>query len=453
MGGRGTNHVHHPARTPPRAPAASAPRTPHPRRGARRPAMPTGPAGVHGPASRPVPAPGPPPSPAHRSSGRTGAAARPRPRSGSTARAAGWRTPDRPRAASGRWRARAHGRGRQDVVRSAGPSGAAGPPARPPPPVRPPRTPAAAARAGKRAVRPRSRPACGHVPSARERTPAGADRDVSRASSRAMISTARRAGSPSRSAAGSAASSSSAPVPPASPCAGSRTAPSPAQAASAAASPSDSAVSSCEFERGGRPVPLPVRPAGPARSCRAARARCARSRQRARKSARVPGQRGDERAPRVALVLRLRPRRARRVPRSSGERSRAGPRPPPKRRCLGQSRPAGVRIEPMSTHGHGEQRHLLLRTRRTACPSPGRRSTAISTGDVCIVGGGLSGLWTAYTLGPVSTPTLDIVVLEARARGLRCVRPQRGMAVGRAVRPRAVRRDARPEARDASRLR
>ena len=53
--------------------------------------------------------------------------------------------------------------------------------------------------------------------------------------------------------------------------------------------------------------------------------------------------------------------------------------------------------------------------------------------DVCIVGAGYTGLWTAYYLKRAD-PSLRIAVLEARFAGLRRVGPQRRLAVGAGAR-------------------
>ncbi len=56
--------------------------------------------------------------------------------------------------------------------------------------------------------------------------------------------------------------------------------------------------------------------------------------------------------------------------------------------------------------------------------------------DVAIVGAGYTGLWTAYYLKR-ARPSLQIVVLERRARRLRRVRAQRRLGLGVLLRSRA----------------
>ena len=57
------------------------------------------------------------------------------------------------------------------------------------------------------------------------------------------------------------------------------------------------------------------------------------------------------------------------------------------------------------------------------------RWPATPTVDVAIVGGGLTGLWTAYYLQPLD-PSLRIALLESRGRRLRRVRTQRRVVLG-----------------------
>ena len=58
-----------------------------------------------------------------------------------------------------------------------------------------------------------------------------------------------------------------------------------------------------------------------------------------------------------------------------------------------------------------------------------------TTADVVIVGGGYLGLWTAWQLKALE-PELDVVVLEAAARGPRAERPERRLRVDAVGRPR-----------------
>ena len=57
-----------------------------------------------------------------------------------------------------------------------------------------------------------------------------------------------------------------------------------------------------------------------------------------------------------------------------------------------------------------------------------------TTADVVIVGAGYLGLWTAWQLKALE-PELDIVVLEARARGARAERAQRRLRLDALGRP------------------
>ena len=218
---------------------------------------------------------------------------------------------------------------------------------------------------GKAAVRPRSGQHAGRAVGEGAYARRG-DRDVSRASSRAMISTARRAAArpgrrPGRQPPAAAHRSrrprrARAAVPRRRPPRPRAPPPRPRTRRSAAASLSAAGVPFLSRTTGRTSAVMPCR-AGPVR----------RSRQRARKSARVPGQRGDERAP-ASPRLRLRPReRGGYLDHPASVTARA-----PGRRRSGDvwTEPTGrCRIEPMSSTVTSTAASPSG-TRRTASPSP-----------------------------------------------------------------------------------
>ena len=80
-------------------------------------------------------------------------------------------------------------------------------------------------------------------------------------------------------------------------------------------------------------------------------------------------------------------------------------------------------------------------------PAPGPTAKLPAEVDVAIVGGGFTGLWTAYYLNRAD-PALNIAVFEADHGGLRCERSQRRLVHGARLRDRAdARRPAATTAR------
>jgi glycine/D-amino acid oxidase-like deaminating enzyme len=73
--------------------------------------------------------------------------------------------------------------------------------------------------------------------------------------------------------------------------------------------------------------------------------------------------------------------------------------------------------------------------RRSARP-PGRALDGDTEADVCVVGAGYTGLWTAYWL-LVADPTLRVVVLEAEVAGFGASGPQRAAGARRCSPPRS----------------
>ena len=72
-------------------------------------------------------------------------------------------------------------------------------------------------------------------------------------------------------------------------------------------------------------------------------------------------------------------------------------------------------------------------------PTPREPLSGDAGADVVIVGGGYTGLWTAYYLKKAA-PFLDIAVLESRFCGYGASGPQRRLALQRHRGPRPVRR-------------